>query len=75
MWDILNKLQEGTILDDFFNQFGLTTGVLIILGIGILIFLIIAIIAERKTRILFPDRKRRGNSDDGFFNFDDDDDD
>lgn len=75
MWDILNKLQEGTILDDFFNQFGLTTGVLIILGVGILIFLIIAIIAERKTRILFPDRKRRGNSDDSFFNFDDDDDD
>lgn len=73
MWDILNKLQEGTILDDFFNQFGLTTGVLIILGVGILIFLIIAIIAERKTRILFPDRKRRGNSDDSFFNFDDDD--
>ena len=49
---------------------------MIILGVGILIFLIVAIVAERKTRVLFPDRKRRGSSDsDGFLNFDDDEDD
>lgn len=76
MWDFLNSLQDGTILDGLFDQVGLTGGVLIVLGVGILIFLIVAIVAERKTRILFPDRKRRGNSDDdGFLNFDDDDDD
>ncbi len=75
MWDFLNSLQDGTILDGFFDKVGLTGGVLIILGIGILIFLIVAIVAERKTRVLFPDRKRRGNSDgDSFLNFDDDDD-
>ena len=76
MWDFFNSLQEGTILDGFFDSVGLTGGVLIILGIGILIFLIVAIVAERKTRILFPDRKRRGDSDsDSFLNFDDDDED
>lgn len=76
MWDFLNSLQDGTILNGLFDKVGLTGGVLIVLGIGILIFLIVAIIAERKTRILFPDRKRRGDSgDDGFLNFDDDDDD
>ena len=74
MWDFFNSLQEGTILDGFFAQFGLTAGVMIILGIGILIFLIVAIIAERKTRVLFPDRKKRPGESDGFLNFDDDDD-
>lgn len=75
MWDFLNSLQDGTVLNGLFDQVGLTGGVLIVLGVGILIFLIVAIVAERKTRILFPDRKRRGNSaDDGFLNFDDDED-
>ncbi len=76
MWDFFNSLQDGTILNGLFDSVGLTGGVLIILGVGILIFLIVAIVAERKTRVLFPDRKRRGSSDsDGFLNFDDDEDD
>ena len=75
MGDFFNSLQEGTLLNGYFEQFGLTAGVLIILGIGIVIFLIVALIAERKTRILFPDRKRRRGEDDSFFNFDDDEDD
>lgn len=75
MWDFFNSLQDGTILNALFDKVGLTGGVLIVLGVGILIFLIVAIVAERKTRILFPDRKRRGNSeDDGFLNFDDEED-
>lgn len=75
MWDFFNSLQDGTILDALFDKVGLTGGVLIVMGVGILIFLIVAIVAERKTRILFPDRKRRGNGeDDGFLNFDDDED-
>lgn len=76
MWDFFNSLQDGAILNGLFDSVGLTGGVLIILGVGILIFLIVAIVAERKTRVLFPDRKRRGSSDsDGFLNFDDDEDD
>lgn len=75
MGELFDSLQNGTILDSYFEQFGLTAGVLIILGIGILIFLVVAIIAERKTRILFPERKRKPGEDEGFFNFDDDDDD
>ena len=74
MWDFLNSLQEGTILNGLFDKFGLTGGVMIVLGAGLLIFLIVAIVAERKTRILFPDRKKRPGDDDGFLNFDDDDD-
>ena len=48
---------------------------MIVLGAGLLIFLIVAIVAERKTRILFPDRKKRPGESDGFLNFDDDDED
>ena len=62
-------------IDKYFDFFGLTAGVLIILGIGILIFLIVAIIAERRTRVLFPDRKKKPGEDDGFLDFGDDDDD
>lgn len=75
MGELFGSLQNGTILDSYFAQFGLTAGVLIILGIGILIFLVVAIIAERKTRILFPERKRKPGDDGSFFNFDDDDED
>ena len=67
-----SSLQNGTILDSFFAKFGLTAGVLIILAIGILIFLVVAIVAERKTRILFPDRNQAEGDDGGFLNFDDD---
>ena len=75
MWDFLNSLQEGTVLNGLFDKFGLTGGVMIVLGAGLLIFLIVAIVAERKTRILFPYRKKRPGESDGFLNFDDDDED
>ena len=65
------SLQNGTILDGFFAKFCLTAGVLIILAIGILIFLVVAIIAERRTRVLFPDRNKEPGDDGGFLNFDD----
>ncbi len=64
-------------LDTYFNHFGLTAGVLIIVGIGILIFLIVAIIAERRTKVLFPNRPKKTDDDDrfsfDFLNFDDED--
>ena len=60
-------------VDKYFEYFGLTGGVLLILAVGIVLFLAIAFIAERKTKALFPDRKRRGDDDGGFFDFDDDD--
>ena len=75
MRDILNMLQEGTILNSLFDKFGLTGGVMIVMGCGILIFLVVAMIAERKTRVLFPDRKKRPGESDGFLNFDDEDED
>ena len=75
MWDFLYSLQEGSVLNGLFDKFGLTGGVMIVLGAGLLIFLIVAIVAERKTRILFPDRKKRPGESDGFLNFDDDDED
>lgn len=60
------------MIDDFFNSFGLTGGVLIILGVGIVLFLLIAIILERRTKILFPERSKEDDSND-FLSFDDDD--
>lgn len=69
------SLQDGSFLDSYFNYFGLQGGIGIILGVGIVIFLIIAIIAERKTRILFPERPKRRGEDEGLFDFGDDDDD
>lgn len=68
------SLQDGSFLDAFFDYFGLTGGIGIVLGVGIVIFLIVAIIAERKTRILFPERPKRPGEG-GFLDFDDDDDD
>ena len=58
----------------YFEHFGLTFGTLIILGIGIIIFLIVAFIAERRTRVIFPDRKKKEGDDGGFLDFSDDDD-
>lgn len=58
-------------LNTFFEHFGLTGGVLIILGAGIVIFLIVAIIAERKTKLLFPNRaKKQDEEEDDSFSFD-----
>ena len=71
---VFDALQNGTLLDSVIEQIGLTATILIVLGIGILIFLIVAIIAERKTRILFPERPKRPGEG-GFLDFDDDDDD
>ena len=62
---------RGVILiDDFFNTVGLTGGVLIILGVGIVLFLLIAIILERRTKILFPEHAKQDDNDD-FLSFDD----
>lgn len=60
------------MIDEFFNTFGLTGGVLIVLGVGIVLFLLIAIILERRTKILFPERAKEDDNDD-FLSFDDDD--
>lgn len=62
------------MLDQYFETLGLTGGVLVIFGIGIVIFLLVAVILELKTRKLFPDRKtKRGEG--GLFDFDDEDED
>lgn len=60
------------MIDQYFDYFGITAGILIIVGVGLVFFLIVAYILERRTRLIFPDRKR---SDDDFSLFDDDDDD
>ncbi len=64
-------------LNQYFDHFGLTAGVLIIIGVGILIFLVVAIIAERRTKVLFPSRQKKEDDDDrfsfDFLNFDDED--
>lgn len=59
------------MIDNFFNTFGLTGGVLIILGAGIVLFLLIAIVLERRTKILFPERPKEDDNDD-FLSFKDD---
>lgn len=63
------------MFDEYFAYFGLTGGVLLIIGIGLLIFLLVAIILERRTKLLFPERhKPASKSDDGFLSFDGDED-
>lgn len=64
------------MFDEYFNYFGLTGGVLIIIGIGLVLFLLVAIILERRTKLLFPERskpKTSESSDDDFLSIDDDD--
>ena len=59
-------------IGDFFSWlFGTRSGVLALIGGGIVLFLIIAFVLERKTRKLFPEHER---SEDDFTLFDDDDD-
>lgn len=58
------------MFDEYFEYFGLTGGVLLIIGIGLLLFLLIAIILERRTRILFPEREKPKHDDD-LLSFDD----
>lgn len=64
------------MFDEYFAYFGLTGGVLLIIGVGLLLFLLIAIILERRTKLLFPEcQKPKAESDDDFLSFDDDEDD
>lgn len=61
------------MFDEYFAYFGLTGGVLLIIGVGLVIFLLIAVILERRTKLLFPERhKPKAKSDDDFLSFDDD---
>lgn len=46
------------MLDGYFEYFGLTGGVLLIIGAGLLLFLVIAVILERRTKMLFPEREK-----------------
>lgn len=62
------------MIEQYFNTMGITNGTLIILGVGILIFLLIAILLEHRTRMIFPDRKKRDDDDEGLFDLFDDDD-
>ena len=61
------------MIDQYFDTFGITAGILIIVGVGLVLFLLIAFILERRTRILFPERQKRSD-DESFFDFGDDDD-
>lgn len=63
------------MIDTYFDYFGLVPGVLMVVGAGILIFFLVAVIAERRTRILFPNRPKTANEDDSFDFFDMDEDD
>lgn len=65
------------MFDEYFNYFGLTTGVLIIIGVGLVVFLLVAIILERRTKLLFPERSKPKASveDDDFPTFGDEQDD
>ena len=61
------------MIDQYFDYFGIQLGVLIIVGIGLCLFLLIAFVLEFRTRKMFPERAK---SDDDFdlFNFEDDED-
>ena len=45
------------MFDEYFAYFGLTGGVLLIIGVGLLLFLLIAIILERRTSCSFPNAR------------------
>ena len=61
------------MIDQYFDTFGITAGILIIVGVGLVLFLLIAILLERRTRILFPERQKKSD-DESFFDFGDEDD-
>ena len=66
------------MIDEFFSYFGLTYGVLIIIGVGLIVFLLIAMLLEHRTKILFPERSRPKDDkdlDDDFLSFGNDDED
>lgn len=62
------------MLEEYFGYFGLTGGVLLIIGVGLVLFLVIAVILEHRTKLLFPERGK-GKSSDDFLSFDEDDED
>ncbi len=61
------------MIDQYFDTFGITAGILIVVGVGLVLFLLIAVILERRTRILFPERQKKSD-DESFFDFGDEDD-
>ena len=61
------------MIDQYFDTFGITAGILIVVGVGLVLFLLIAIILERRTRILFPERQKKSDGE-SFFDFGDEDD-
>ena len=61
------------MIDQYFDTFGITAGILIVVGVGLVLFLLIAIILERRPRILFPERQKKSD-DESFFDFGDEDD-
>ena len=64
------------MFDEYFAYIRLTGGVLLILLAGLHLYLLIAIILERRTKLLFPERQKpKAESDDDFLPFDDDEDD
>ena len=65
-------MPDFDFINRYFDFFGLTWGVLIIIGAGVLVFLLVAVILERRTKLIFPNRDANGDED---FDFDDDDDD
>ena len=65
-------MPDFDFINRYFDFFGLTWGVLIIIGAGVLVFLLVAVILERRTKLIFPSRDANGDED---FDFDDDDDD
>jgi hypothetical protein len=62
------------MFDGFFDYFGLTGGVLIIIGAGLVLFLLVAVILEHRTKLLFPQRGQ-SEADDDFLSFDEDEED
>ena len=66
-------MPDVDIVNQYFDFFGLTWGVLIVIGAGVLIFLVVAIVLERRTKLIFPERDGAGDDFDFDFGFDDED--
>lgn len=62
-------MPDFDFIKQYFDFFGLTWGVLIIIGVGILIFLLVAIILEHRTKLIFPNRPDSDDDDDFEFDF------
>ncbi len=66
-------MPDFDFINRYFDFFGLTWGVLIIIGVGVLVFLLVAVILERRTKLIFPNRAADGDDEDFDFDFEDDD--